>query len=395
MIMTTNPTTSLPYIQNHLQQYSSISNFKINASKSLILTLGISTHTKSLLMKNSPFNWSCPTITYLGVKISPQISDLFSLNYIPLKNSLFKAIDNLQTRAPMLSWFGRKNLLTSLILPRLTYLQQVLPIPIPSSFYTSLKQKFRTFIWNGKKARLSYKLLAHPRQLGGIGLPDPELYGKAILLARAVDWLRNPTDKPSVSLEQSILGIPFRAALLGHHFPPHIPMPNFPILKATLDAWRWLNSSHCSVPFPSPILTVADILGTSSPILLQSSSKRIKSSSLPIRNLLDSPGKLLETDAIYTLLNPCPCDLTLIPHIRSFLMRNNTEGELLRPIGWFEALIINPKPLRKLISQIHSKLRTPPLIAKPSFIHNWERETGITIPISDLPDLFDIPHKAS
>lgn len=150
LILNTNPAKALPLIYKILEQFSSYSNFKINMSKSHILSMNLPSPIRNLLKANSPFNWDTPYITFIGVKIGPDPSTLFQLKFTPLLQSISDQLVMLKN--PMLSWFVRKNIVTSLVFPRLIYLQQVLPIPVPKSYYIKIKRQISLFIWAGRRA---------------------------------------------------------------------------------------------------------------------------------------------------------------------------------------------------------------------------------------------------
>lgn len=51
-----------------------------------------------------------------------------------------------------LSWIGRINTLKMVILPKIMYEVQMLPIALPQTYFKVLKTMITTFIWQNKKS---------------------------------------------------------------------------------------------------------------------------------------------------------------------------------------------------------------------------------------------------
>lgn len=125
----TNPHTSLPPLHPHLTQFSPLSGYKINTSKTEAMPLHIPPDVLSSLQKLYPYWWCPHTLKYLGIQITPTYSSLYLANYTPL----FKNVNDMLKRwNPLpLSWLGRINVLKFLIMPKLLYFFETLPVPIP------------------------------------------------------------------------------------------------------------------------------------------------------------------------------------------------------------------------------------------------------------------------
>lgn len=83
--MLTKPEISLPAAHKILQDFSKISFYKINPSKSCVLELEVAPDIKQRLLLECPFPWTSDQITYLGILITPYPSDLLLTNLKALK----------------------------------------------------------------------------------------------------------------------------------------------------------------------------------------------------------------------------------------------------------------------------------------------------------------------
>lgn len=110
------------------------------------------------------------------------------------------------------SWFGSCNILKMLILPKLLFQFQTLPISIPVAFFKKVESTFTAFIWAEKRPRIPRSVLVLPKAHRGIAVPDPRRHYHAAMLTRWMDWSHHAGLKCWVGLELSLYPLYFPRA---------------------------------------------------------------------------------------------------------------------------------------------------------------------------------------
>ena len=94
------------------------------------------------------------------------------------------------------------------ILPRLLFLFQSLPLTIPKSIFKTLDKMISNFVWQNKKARISYKKLQSAKRDGGLNLPNMQNYYWAAQLKTIMSWITGDKDSIWVGMEQNSSPVP-------------------------------------------------------------------------------------------------------------------------------------------------------------------------------------------
>lgn len=81
ILLIINPSQSLAAIQEVLHEFSFVSYYKLNATKSLILSLHMPQLLISQLQKTFPLVWADQSIPYLGIQLTASNSQICDLNY--------------------------------------------------------------------------------------------------------------------------------------------------------------------------------------------------------------------------------------------------------------------------------------------------------------------------
>lgn len=113
----TQPLTSIPQLLTKFSLYGYVSNMKINYTKSEALNVSVPTAILRDAQANSTFKWESLALKYLGIWLTPHLSQIFEKNFPPLLKTI--EADLAAWRPKHFSWFGRAAICKMSILPRL------------------------------------------------------------------------------------------------------------------------------------------------------------------------------------------------------------------------------------------------------------------------------------
>ena len=386
------PHISAPNLISKLDHFAQLSGLIINSQKSTALNISLPSHTLQQAQTSLPFSWSTSHLTYLGITITPNLTEFFSANFPPL----LKQITNLlkQWSSLPISWIGKINIIKMTILPKILYLFRVLPISVPTYFLRNLQRKTLAFIWGSLKHCVSKQTLYFSKLKGGLGFPNFASYYHAAQIA-CIPKYHAKYETPLWVAIEAIDCDPFSITNLIWSKPSDRKNIKNKITKHTITIWdkfkliKGLQSPH--VPLLSFIRNPLFYPACTFP---NSFKKWISSN---ITQLCDmSTSTSLKTF-------PELCDRHQLPQselfrylqIKNFFMPYIQNLSKLDELTQFERICKREPHSKGLISIIYKHLITLPTADPPSYVEKWERDLGLQLESSDWDKIWTTTKSSS
>lgn len=236
LVYLSQPTLTFPKLMTVLERYGALSGYKLNVQKTQVLTFNYDP--PSSLVEKYQLKWGADHIRYLGVNLSKDILNLFTLNYGPLNNNIKSDIQR-WSLIPFLGLHSRVESIRMNVLPRLLYLFQSLPVEIPIEQFMDWDKMISRFLWGGKKPRIRYKTLQLHKDGGGLGLPCLRDYFYAAQLRPLVCWCNPSYSARWKDIENNMTHqIPLAAVMADNKLMNGMMENNNPWINATLKTWQ-------------------------------------------------------------------------------------------------------------------------------------------------------------
>ena len=156
---------SLNTTLNEITDFKSHTGFTINTSKTKILRVGALENTDFKLITQHQLSWTNEPINVLGVWVGTE--DVTERNYKDLLPKIKATLSAWSSRG--LSLIGKIQIINSFIGSLFVYKMMVLP-SLPQKLISQIEAELNKFIWNGKKPKISLKVLQGNKWEGGLKL---------------------------------------------------------------------------------------------------------------------------------------------------------------------------------------------------------------------------------
>ena len=172
-----------------LEQAETNLGLKVNYEKTTIYRIGSLCHTNARYYTQKNFAWDDPPIYVLGIYVDNNLRNMSRINIVPLVSKAQHVLDC--WRHKPLTLMGRilvvNTLVESLFVYRLSVVAEV-----DEKILQELREMVKLFIWKGKRAKISTKILCATKEQGGLRLVDFDAKHIALLCKWIFDIQEDP-----------------------------------------------------------------------------------------------------------------------------------------------------------------------------------------------------------
>lgn len=164
IIYTADPAVTIPRVELLAKEFGALSGDSVNNEKTGIMCWNVPDWMGGVQRE----------IRYLGISIISLLEGIAQLNLERVTKEIEKTLARWKNLP--LSLYRRVNLIKMVLLPKLTFLFNCIPLTFPKGQIDKIQGKLGSFVWAARGARLSWKKRRRKLGEGGLALPDLRLY---------------------------------------------------------------------------------------------------------------------------------------------------------------------------------------------------------------------------
>lgn len=166
---------SVQIIRDVLEEFKGVSGLTPSIPKSTAFMCNISTHVRNGILGILPFEEGVLPVRYLGVPLIA--TKLVRSDCMILVDKVQKRISDWRNK--FLSFAGRLELINSVLSSMQIYWASV--FIIPKSIIGQINRLLRNFLWNGGTPKVSWAKVCTPKNQGGLGIRNLDLWNVALM----------------------------------------------------------------------------------------------------------------------------------------------------------------------------------------------------------------------
>ncbi len=230
LLLCRRPSATIPHILTLIDSFLGVSGYKINWNKSEAMPLS------RVCPPSIRQGWQFSSgLTYLGIKVTPRLDNIMSINLLPLLHKIELILQNWTKLG--LSLLGKINILKMIIVPKINYISSMLPLSVPHKALLKYNKAVYNFLWVGKKPYINQKKLYAATEDGGLDLPHVAWYHYAFCLKQLSNLYMTSDQAPVWVAIEKELTHPYPVQAFITQTSDVIPYDN-PILTFSQETWQ-------------------------------------------------------------------------------------------------------------------------------------------------------------
>ena len=166
-VFSVNSEESIKEIFRELERFRLQSGFTISYDKTVLYRIGSLRHSSAMLYAIDQVAWTNEDITVLGITVAHE--GIVEKNYEGIVETVRARLNAWKYRG--ISLYAKIMIVNTLVMSLFVYKMMVLP-KIPSKLVKAIEQEIKFFLWGKGKAKIAYRILQNPKELGGLNLTD-------------------------------------------------------------------------------------------------------------------------------------------------------------------------------------------------------------------------------